>query len=159
MTKNVSWALFFILSLLVSGCANLQPIYETPTVSITSFDTIPTEGMIPRFQIGLHIVNPNRTKLQLKGISYTVSLEGHNIIAGVSNNLPEIEAYGEGDIILNASVDLFNSIGFISDLIRNQGKERISYDLNTKLDTGVLQSLIRVSKKGTISLTQNSKSQ
>jgi len=159
MTKNESWALFFILSLLVSGCANLQPIYETPTVSITSFDTIPTEGMIPRFQIGLHIVNPNRTKLQLKGISYTVSLEGHNIIAGVSNNLPEIEAYGEGDIILNASVDLFNSIGFISDLIRNQGKERISYDLNTKLDTGVLHSLIRVSKKGTISLTQNSKSQ
>jgi len=159
MTKNVSWALFFILSLLVSGCANLQPIYETPTVSITSFNTIPTEGMIPRFQIGLHIVNPNRTKLQFKGISYTVSLEGHNIIAGVSNNLPEIEAYGEGDIILNASVDLFNSIGFISDLIRNQGKERISYDLNTKLDTGVLHSLIRVSKKGTISLTQNSKSQ
>jgi hypothetical protein len=159
MTKNVCWALFFILSLLISGCSNLQPGYETPTVSITSFDTIPTDGMIPRFQIGLHIVNPNRTKLQLKGVSYTVSLEGHNIITGASNNLPEIEAYGEGDIILNSSVDLFNSISFISDLIRNQGKEQISYDLNTKLDAGVLYPLIRVSKKGTISLTQSSKSQ
>ncbi len=159
MTKNVSWVLFFIFPVLIAGCAGLQPGYETPTVSISSFDAIPSEGMIPRFQIGLHIINPNRTNLQLKGISYTVSLEGHNIITGVSNNLPEIEAYGEGDVILNAAVDLFSSIGFISDLIRNQEKEGISYDLNTKLDAGALHPLIRVSKKGKISLTQNLKPQ
>jgi len=159
MTKIVGWVLFLILPLFIFGCAGFQPGYETPTVSITSFDAIPSEGMIPKFQIGIHIINPNRTHLQLKGISYTVSLEGHNIITGVSNNLPEIEAYGEGDVILNASVDLFNSIGFISDLIRNQGKEQIAYDLNTKLDAGVLHPLIRVSKKGTIFLTQSSKSQ
>ncbi len=157
MTKNVSLALFSIITILVFGCTNFQPGYETPIVSITSFDALPTEGMTPRFQIGLHIINPNRTTLYLKGISYNVSLEGHNVITGVSNSLPEIEAYGEGDVILNASVDLFNSIGFISDLIRNQGKDQISYDLNTKLDTGTLHPLIRVSKKGKISLTQKSK--
>ncbi len=159
MTKNVSWTLLFILSLIISGCAGFQPGYEKPTVSITSFDLIPTDGIVPKFQIGLHIVNPNRTRLQLKGVSYTVSLEGHHIITGVSNQLPEIEAYGEGDVILNASVDLFSSIGFISDLIRNQGKEQISYDLDTKLDAGALYPLIRVSKKGKLSLTQSSKSQ
>jgi LEA14-like dessication related protein len=145
--------------MLCCGCTAFQPGYETPTVSITSFDSIPSEGMILRFQIGLHIINPNRTKLQLKGISYTVSLEGHHIITGVSNNLPEIDAYGEGKVILNTAVDLFSSIGFISDLIRNQGKEEISYDLITKLDTGVLHPLIRVSKKGKISLIQGSKPQ
>lgn len=159
MTKNASWALFFILSLVISGCAGFQPGYETPTVTITSFDAVPAEGIIPRFQIGLHIVNPNRTRLQLKGVSYTVSLEGRDIITGVSNQLPEIEAYGEGNVLLNASVDLFNSMGFIGDLIRNQGKEQISYVLNTKLDAGALYPLIRVSKKGKLSLTQSSKSQ
>lgn len=159
MTKNVSWSVFFILSLIVSGCAGLQPGYEKPTVSITSFEAIPADGMVPKFQIGIHIINPNRNSLQLKGISYTVSLEGHRVITGVSNQLPEIEAYGEGDVMLNASVDLFNSIGFMSDLIRNQGKEQISYNLDTKLDAGALYPLIRVSKKGKLSLTQTSKSQ
>jgi LEA14-like dessication related protein len=159
MTKNVCCSLFFILSVIVSGCAGLQPGYEKPTVSITSFEAIPAEGMVPKFQIGIHIINPNRTPLQLKGISYTVSLEGHRVITGVSNQLPEIEAYGEGDVMLNASVDLFNSIGFISDLIRNQGKEQISYNLDTKLDAGALYPLIRVSKKGKLSLAQTSKSQ
>jgi len=159
MTKNVSWALFFILLLIFSGCAGFQPGYEKPTVTITSFEAIPTEGIAPKFHIGIHIINPNRTKLQLKGISYTVSIEGHRVITGVSNKLPEIEAYGEGNVMLNASVDLFNSIGFISELIRNQGKDQISYDLDTKLDAGVLYPLIRVSKKGKLSLTQTSKSQ
>jgi hypothetical protein len=159
MTKNVGWSIFFILSLFIPGCAGLQPGYEKPTVNITSFEAIPTDGMIPKFQIGIHIINPNRTKLQLKGISYTVSLEGHHVITGVSNQLPEIEAYGEGNVVLNASVDLFNSIGFISDLIRNQRKEQISYDLDTKLDAGALYPLIRVSKKGKLSLAQTSKSQ
>lgn len=156
MTKNVAWALFLILSVLMFGCTGFQPGYEKPTVSITSFETIPTEGMIPRFQIRLHIINPNRTTLYLKGLSYNVSLEGYNIISGVSNNLPEIEPYGQGDVMLNTSVDLFSSIGFITDLIRNRGKEQISYDLNTKLDAGALYPLIRVSKKGKISLRQNS---
>jgi LEA14-like dessication related protein len=159
MTKNVCWSIFFILYLIVSGCAGFQPGYEKPTVSITSFEAIPAEGMVPKFQIGIHIINPNRTPLQLKGISYTVSLEGHRVITGVSNQLPEIEAYGEGDVMLNASVDLFNGIGFMSDLIRNQGKEQISYNLDTKLDAGALYPLIRVSKKGKLSLAQISKSQ
>lgn len=159
MTKNVYCSVFFILSLIVFGCAGLQPGYEKPTVSITSFEAIPAEGMVPKFQIGIHIINPNRTPLQLKGISYTVSLEGHHVITGVSNQLPEIEAYGEGDVMLNASVDLFNSIGFMSDLIRNRGKEQISYDLDTKLDAGTLYPLVKVSKKGKLSLAQTSKSQ
>nr|NJM01122.1 LEA type 2 family protein [Desulfobacula sp.] len=158
MTKNGNRVVFCILFLIASGCAGFQPGYEKPTVTITSFEAVPAEGMVPKFKIGIHIINPNRTPLQLKGLSYTVSLEGHRIITGVSNQLPEIEAYGEGDVMLNASVDLFNSIGFMSDLIRNQGKDQISYDLDTKLDAGVLYPLIRVSKKGKLSLTQNPKS-
>jgi len=144
--------LFFIL--FISGCATLQPGYETPIVSITSFEAIPTQGMIPQFQIGLHIVNPNRSPLDLKGVSYTISLEGHKIMTGVSNQLPLIEPYGEGDVLLTASVDLFSSIGFFTDLIRTQTKEKISYSLNAKLDAGSLHPMIRVTRKGEISLTQ-----
>ncbi|HGY11362.1 MAG: hypothetical protein DRH34_14240 [Deltaproteobacteria bacterium] len=154
MTKKTGRGLLLFLILFVSGCATLQPGYETPIVSITSFEAIPTQGLIPQFQIGLHIVNPNRSPLDLKGVSYTISLEGHKIMTGVSNQLPLIEAYGEGDVLLTASVDLFSSIGFFTDLIRTQTKEKISYSLNAKLDAGSLHPMIRVTRKGEISLTQ-----
>jgi LEA14-like dessication related protein len=155
LITKITWYGLFSLSLLfVLSCSTLQPGYETPTVSITSFEAVPAQGMIPKFQIGLHIVNPNRSPLDLNGISYTISLEGHKIMTGVSNQLPRIEAYGEGDVVLNASVDLFSSIGFFTDLIRHQKKDKISYRLNAKLDAGSLHPVIRISKKGRISLTQ-----
>ncbi len=147
--------IFFILSIfIVSGCAHMQPGYEKPVVSITSFKAVPTGGLIPRFEIGLRIVNPNRSTLVLKGIFYTIALEGHKIMTGVSNQLPRIDAYGEENVVLNASVDLFSSIQFITDLMGNEKKDKISYSLNAKLDTGTLHPLIRITKKGEVSLTQ-----
>jgi len=159
MTKISCYVLFSLSLLFTLSCATLQPGYETPIVSITSFEAIPSQGVIPQFQIGLHIVNPNRSPLNLKGISYTITLEGHKIMTGVSNQLPQIEAYGEGDLVLNASVDLFSSIGFFTDLMRNQKKDKFSYSLNAKLDAGSLHPLIRITKKGEISLTQPSQNQ
>lgn len=141
-----------ILSSLVFGCAALRTDYDAPAVSITSFKAIPGEGIVPGFEIGLHIVNPNRTPLELKGISYTINLEGHDILTGASNKLPRIEAYGEGDVVVHAALDFFNSIGLFRNLARNQKQETFSYSLNAKLDVGTLQPVIRISKKGKISL-------
>jgi len=133
------------------GCATHQPGYETPVVTLTSFDAVPSAGVMPQFKIGLHIVNPNRSPLNLKGVAYTIALEGHDILTGVSNDLPQIAPYGEGDVVLNASVDLFSSIGFFSDLIQNQKRKQLTYNFKAKLDAGALYPLIRVEKKGTLS--------
>ncbi len=146
--------LFILFLIFVSSCATIQPGYETPVVNITSFEAIPSQGMIPQFQINLHIINPNRTLLDLKGISYTIFLEDHKIMTGVSNKLPSIEAYGEGDVLLKASVDLFGSIKFFTDLMGNPKKDHISYRFNAKLDAGGLHPLIRASRKGLISFKQ-----
>ena len=89
MRSKFCFALFSVFLIMNFGCASLQSGYETPVVTITSFDAIPTNG-IPQFKIGLHIVNPNRTPLDLKGVSYTIALEGHKIMTGVSNKLPHI---------------------------------------------------------------------
>ncbi|MCF6249187.1 MAG: LEA type 2 family protein [Desulfobacula sp.] len=146
--------LILLLSIL-SSCASLQPGYEKPVVTISSFEAIPTQNLLPRFKIGLHIINPNRTALTLRGISYTLSLEGHKIMTGVTNKLPRIEPYGEGDVDLNASVDLFSSIRFFTNLMRNQKKDKLSYSFDGKLDVGTLYPLIRIKKEGTLFLTQS----
>lgn len=152
---NKAFFTFLLLTIvfIFSSCASLQPGFETPVVSISSFEALPSQGVLPQFEIGLHIVNPNRTALNLKGVVYTISLEGHKLVTGVTNELPVIGAYSEGDIVLNASVDLFSSIGFFTDLIRNQNLKKISYQFNAKLDVGTLYPIIRVTKEGELSLS------
>ena len=150
------FALFPLYFLIFSGCATLHHQYETPAVSITSFKALQTESPIPQFEIALRIVNPNRSALALKGISYTIALDGHNVITGVSNTLPRIEAYDEGIVILNASVDLIKSIQFFSDIIGNN-KDEISYNFTAKLDIGTLYPLVKIEDKGKVSLTGSPK--
>lgn len=136
---------------LLQACAGLKPGYETPTVSVNSFRTLPSEGMLPDFEVGLHVINPNRDPLKLVGVSYTVRLDGHEVIKGVGNELPVIEAYGEGDFILTASPNLFAGIRFVTDLM-SASKDSVSYELEAKLDVGSLYPAIRVTDSGTIAL-------
>ena len=139
-------------AVLLAGCAGLRPDYETPTVTVKAVRAIPSEGMLPEFEIDLHVVNPNREALKLVGVSYTVTLEGHELIKGVGSDLPVIDGYGEGDFTLHASADLFAGVGLIRDLMSG-GKDTLSYSFEAKLDPGALRPAIRVKDSGEVSLT------
>lgn len=106
---------------------------------------------MPAFEIGLRVMNPNREPLKLVGASYTVSLEGRDLIKGVANDLPVIEGYGEGTFTLAASADLIAGARFVSDVLRNE-KDSVSYELEAKLDVGGLRPAIRVRDAGEINL-------
>ncbi len=156
MKFSASSICVLVLSLFMTGifigCVALQTDYETPSVSVSSFEAVPGEGVLPQFEIGLHIINPNRTALELRGVAYTVSIEGHKLLTGVSNDLPVIEPYGTGDVLLQGSVDGLSSISFFTYLIRSKNKDNFSYSLDAKLDAGTLYPIIRVNKKGKIAL-------
>ena len=141
-----------IVTILLAGCAGMRPGWETPTVTVKAVRAIPSDGVLPEFEIDLHVVNPNREALKLVGVSYTVSLEGHELIQGVGNDLPVIDGYGEGDITLNASADLFAGVGLIRELMSSQ-KDTLSYSFEAKLDPGALRPSIRVRDAGEVSLT------
>ena len=140
-----------LLTLILTACATVSPDFETPSVSVTSFKTRPSQSMAPQFEIGLHILNPNRTPLRLKGISYKIYIEGHKVLTGVANDLPVIEAYGEGDVTLHAVTDLFGSIQLITDLMRQQ-RETFNYEFVAKLDAGGILNNIHVKRKGEVAL-------
>ena len=63
-------------TLMLAACATMSPNYEEPTVSLSSFRALPSEGMTPAFEIGLRIINPNASPLALAGVVYTISIEG-----------------------------------------------------------------------------------
>ena len=140
-------AVLFVLS----GCATLSPDFEQPRVSVSSFRLLPGNSIVPKFEIGLHVINPNRVPLKLFGLTYEVELAGHQVLTGVASELPEIGAYGEGDVLLQASPDLFNSLSLFTDLMK-QPRETVDYNFSARLDVGKYLPRINVEKSGAISL-------
>lgn len=153
--KNALPALAIIILLMTSGCAVHHSGYEKPVVTLTSFRTVPGKNLLPEFKIGLHIVNPGRSVIRLKGIAYTVSLEGHDVLTGVSNQLPHIEAYGESNVSLTARINLISSISFLKGLVQSKEAKNLSYSFQAKLDIGTLYPLVYINKKGSVSLTDS----
>ena len=151
MPKLTRYIIMLSLCLLVFGCAGLEPGFETPTVGLNSFRFLPSQGVAPRFEIGLHIVNPNRMPLKLQGIVYAVVLEGHKVLTGASHSLPEVPAYGESDVVLTATADLLRSISLLSSLVQ-QPRDVVSYQLEATLDIGSLWPRLHLQEKGEISL-------
>jgi LEA14-like dessication related protein len=144
--------IIYLAVLATAACATFQPDFETPTITLASIRSLPSESLTPRFEIGLHIVNPNRSALKLDGIAYNLKLAGHKILTGVANDLPVIEAYGEGDIRLIATTSLMNGIRLLADLMDSQ-PDTIAYELDAKLDLGKLRPPVHVGEKGKINLT------
>ncbi|NVK42793.1 MAG: LEA type 2 family protein [Oceanospirillaceae bacterium] len=137
--------------LLLAGCATMQPNFEKPDVTVTSFRALPSDGMAPRFEIGLHVINPNRDALSLEGMVYSVSLEGRKLLNGVANDLPTVPGYGEADIRVEATADLFNGFRLLADLMQTQ-RNSVSYEVNARLDLGRFLPYVDVVKEGEVSL-------
>lgn len=138
----------------MSGCAGMSPGYENPTVTVQSFKPIAaSDGSgLPKFEIVLNVINPNLEPLELAGVSYTISLDGNDIIKGVGNELPVIEGYGEGSFTLTAGVNLLAGIGLFRSILNKEG-DTFDYAFEAKLDPGAFRRKIRVRDSGSINLS------
>ena len=137
-----------------AGCAGMGAGYETPSATVQSFRPVSSSngGGLPEFEIVLHVINPNLEPLELAGVSYTISLGGHDLIKGVGNELPVIEGYGEGTFTLNAGVNLMSGIRLFRSLMA-EDSDRLDYRFEAKLDPGAYKRKIRISDRGSISLS------
>ncbi|GGO82179.1 hypothetical protein GCM10011348_22960 [Marinobacterium nitratireducens] len=153
---SLNRAIMLCWVLLLAGCAAVQPNFQKPEVSVTSFRALPSEGMVPRFEIGLHVINPNRDALSLEGMVYSVSLEGRKLLNGVANDLPTVPGYGEADIRVTTTADLFNGIRLLADLMQTQ-RDSVSYELSARLDLGRFLPYVDVVEEGEVKLAGQSR--
>ena len=137
--------------LLFAGCASLSPDFEEPSLQINSVRLINFDGIAPQFEIDLHIVNPNRDALDLKGVSYTLHLAGKQVVSGATSNLPVVAAYGEADFKIDASVSLLDGLQLMSKLM-NQYQENLTYEFNAKLDLGSFYPTIPIKREGVLNI-------
>jgi LEA14-like dessication related protein len=143
-----------VAATMLGGCASMGPDYEDPTVSVQSFRPVDagSGNGLPAFEIGLRVINPNLEPLEIAGVSYTISLNGQQVIKGVGNDLPVIEGYGEGVFTLTASFNLMAGMRLFRSLM-DEGGDKLDYSIDGKLDPGAFKRKIRISDSGTISLS------
>lgn len=137
----------------LAGCASMQKDFEQPSVELIGIRALPSEGMSPQFEIDLRIINPNRSALNLKGASYSVSIEGYELIKGVAADLPTVPAYGEAKFRLRAGMSWMQGIKFLTSMA-NESRDTVTYEMNAKLDLGAFTPAIRISEKGVIGVAE-----
>lgn len=147
-------ALLLLAAAPLYGCAGMGPGYETPTVSVQSFRPIAsgTGSGLPTFEIGLHVINPNLEPLKLAGVSYTIALDGQDVITGVGHDLPVIEGYGEGSFVVTAGFNIVAGIQLFRSLM-TKDSDSFDYSFKAKLDPGAYKRKIHVSDSGSITLS------
>lgn len=136
----------------LSSCASLSGSYEKPQVNVTSFNLAPnTQGMAPRFDIGIQIINPNRVSLPFRGMTYAVEIEGYRILSGATPDIPTVPAYGQADFVIQASPDLLGSARLLGDLLSRQ-RNSLAYNFSARLDAGRLIPMINIEEAGQLQL-------
>ena len=143
--------LHLVMLLCIGGCATLPSDFKQPGVSVLSVTPRILDGAAPEFDIVLRVTNPNRKALDIVGLSYTIDLVGNRVIEGVASDLPEIAPYGEADVKLSATADLFGGIRVLSRLLTSPD-EPVDFEFNAEIDIGTFYPMINVNRAGVISL-------
>lgn len=138
------------------GCASWSPNYEKPQVNITSFSLAPeSNGLSPRFIIGLQIINPNRGTLSLKGMSYSVEVENNRVLSGATPDLPTVPGYGMADFTIEASPNLLGSARLINRLLTGHNNG-FAYTFKARLDMGGLLPYQTIEETGRFNFSDTS---
>ena len=155
MTPSRRFILLALGAALLAGCSGRGDVaFEPPVLSLSSFGLLPSEGKAPRIAIGLRVVNPNGTPLRMRGLSYTVALEGHRMVTGVTSRLAEVPPYAETEVELNSPIDLISSIRLFNELINTPGRQTLKYSLNARIDVDGMLAPLRLIEDGELVFTQ-----
>ena len=145
---------WILLTLIVSGCATITPSVKDPQIDLLDLKPLPAEGLQQRFSLTLKVSNPNDETLHVKGMSYSLRVEGYNLVSGVSNQIPAIPAYETVVFDLEAGTHLINGLRFIEQMLRSP-KDSLSYSLEAVIDLDkMMVPDITVSHEGQIKLRQ-----
>jgi LEA14-like dessication related protein len=136
---------------LLGGCV-LAPKLTTPRLTIVGVRLEGSDLLAQRLRVRVHVQNPNDRTLPVKGIDYTLDVDGQPFASGESAGSFVVPALGEAEFDMNVTT---NMAGTLVRLLTSSSEARASvpYRLSGKiaLSQGWLQS-IPFEQHGTFSL-------
>lgn len=146
------FCLAWLLAVMMTGCALFRPDIEPPKVVLDSLEMLPVNGLNQHFKIGLRMINPNDRALNIRGINYTLALNGYKLIDGVSSDIPEVPAFSEVAFDVQASTNMFEALRFINNFMGGKASGDLNYRLHADISIAGLPRRVSVEETGTVPL-------
>jgi LEA14-like dessication related protein len=133
----------------LSGCALLLPRLQTPKLSIVAVEVRRADFWQQQLTVRMRVENPNDRGLPVRGISYTILVDGETLATGASDASFEVPARGTADFNMNVTADVAGPV--LAVLARGRGP--VDYHLRGKveLEHGWLRSM-PFEERGTFTL-------
>lgn len=129
------------LALLSAGCA-LAPKLTTPTLTVVGVRLEESDLLAQHLRVRVHVQNPNDRTLPVKGIAYTLDVDGQPFATGESAASFVVPARGEAEFDMNVTTNVASTL--VRLLARApDAPASVPYRLSGKisLSTGWLQSV------------------
>jgi LEA14-like dessication related protein len=141
-----------VVALVLAACA-LAPKLEPPKLSIVGVQIVSADLFTQRLKVRVHVQNPNDRVLPVKGLEYTIEVEGEQFASGESAASFEVPALGEAEFDMNVTTNLAGALLKVLARGPNARGQEVSYRLSGKvsLSEGLFRS-IPFKQQGTFKL-------
>ena len=139
MRRSLLTILLFLVALMLSGCAALQP-RDPVQVTVAGIDSLPGEELEFRMMVRLRVQNPNDAPLDYDGVYLKLDILDKTFATGVSDERGTVPRFGESIISVPVTVStlrmVFNALGVMG----GGPIEKVNYELEGKLSGPVFGS-------------------
>ena len=126
--------------LALAGCSLFVPKLQTPHLSVVRVELQKGALWQQKLKVRMHVDNPNDRELPIKGITYTLDVNGQEFAHGESAASFGVPALGEADFDMNMTA---NMAGTIISLLSHGTDANVEYHLvgRISLSEGLLRSV------------------
>jgi LEA14-like dessication related protein len=124
-------ALSLLVALLVlCGCSLFVPKLEAPHLSVVGIELQKGSLWQQKLRVRMHVDNPNDRVLPIKGITYTLDVNGQEFAHGESAASFVVPPLGEAEFDMNMTA---NMAGTIISLLSHGSDANVEYHLTGKI--------------------------
>lgn len=137
-----------LLAALPAACAVTR--LQAPQLSVVDVQVLGGDLWQQRLRVRMHVQNPNERALPVKGLVYTLQVEGQEFASGESAASFTVPALGEAEFDMNVNTNL---VATVLKLLGRGSAKDVDYHLSGKvsLAEGFLRS-IPFEQRGTFKL-------
>ncbi len=123
----------------LAGCSLLVPKLEKPTLSVVNVRMLKSDLWHQELMVRMRVQNPNDRSLPVKGLSYTLDVEGQEFAHGMSGDSFVVPARGEAEFDMSVSANMASMVV----KLLSQGGNQVDYRITGKvaLSSGFLRSI------------------
>ena len=125
----------------LTACSLFGGYQETPHVSLVGIQPIEMGLLEQRYELQLRILNPNDKEIPVKGLSYSIEINGHEFAYGVSRQPVTIPPFSEALLDVEVVSNLLNVMQQFQK-ISGESSNSLKYRLRGKIS--LAKSLARL---------------